>query len=110
MQVNEIPEELWKQFFDRFSRTHDLARASARIFGPGTGSHTETEPLPFAGISYDEKGSSAGSIDVMLGAAPETHVTHTITQPTNVWHKSGDGPEVLEVRSADGDTLVLQLA
>jgi hypothetical protein len=64
--------------------------------------------LPLAGVSFDPKGSEHGSIDIMAGTEATNHVTHVITHPKRVYHKTGTGDlsseverdEVVEVTAA----------
>jgi hypothetical protein len=97
MATHDIPRETWAAFFDDFSRTRQGALVTVEAVTPQTGPQVETRALPFAGISLEAKGSSAGTIQIMMGADPDDHVTHTITAATRVYHKTGAGVMSAEV-------------
>lgn len=111
MATHDIPREQWKQFFEEFSKRHQgRARVTVEAVDPRTQPHVEANRLPFVGISYEEKGSDAGSVVLLLGTEPNDHVTHVIADPKHVYHKPGAGvmssevnpDEILEI-TAPGD-------
>ena len=63
--------------------------------------------LPFAGITLDNKGSLASSVEIMLGGtglADKRNLTHTVTRIRRIVPKTGrDGrEEALEIEARDG--------
>ena len=68
--------------------------------------------LPFAGITLDNKGSLASSVEIMLGGtglADKRNLTHTINQVRRIVpKKGGDGREdALEIEAKDGAKTIL---
>ncbi len=110
MATQEIRQDEWGTFLDAFSKLHDSQPASMQIEGAGTGSHQEARDLPFAGASFETKGSDSGSIILMLGTDKDDHLTHTVVDAAQIWHDSGDdtGQEVLEIRSGDGQNVLIR--
>lgn len=77
----EIERDQWKTFLDEFSRRNHLRPTSLEIIGEETGAQAEEELLPLAGVSYEPKGTAAGSVEIITGgetAAAARHETHTI--------------------------------
>ena len=108
MATQQIHREQWAQFLNGFSKSHAGKLASLDAFGPGTGDHHEARPLPFAG--FEVEADAPGHIIVMLGTERADHVSHTITAPVQVWHKSGpdEADEVVEVRADDGVSIIVR--
>jgi hypothetical protein len=107
MATQQIPRDDWPDFFDKFSRTHQGRTGTAELYGQGIpGNSMEANDLVFEGITYEEKGSDAHSVRVMLGK-----LTHEIPSPTQVWTRpSGDaGGEMIEVHGGDEHRLILKL-
>ena len=112
MATHQIDRGEWKQFLDTFSKTHAGKKASAELYGQGiTGDGGEAKALAFEGITYEEKGSDAHSVRVMLGDSPSDHLTHEVPSPTQVWSrpKGDDGGEMLEIHGGDGQRLILKV-
>ena len=88
MSTQSLPSEEWTAFFDDFSRKYEGKLASIELYGPGTMEHNAARELPFVGISYDRKGSDAGSVRVTLGDAPKDSLTHEIPHVNHVWTRA----------------------
>ena len=77
----EIERASWKTFLDEFSKRNQLRPTRLEIIGEEIGVQEEEELLPLVGISFEPKGSVAGSVAIITGgetAADPRHVTHTI--------------------------------
>ena len=77
----EIERDQWKTFLDEFSRRNQLRATRLEVIGQEIGAQEEENLLPFVGISFEDKGSAAGSVEIMLGgetAAEQRQLTHTI--------------------------------
>jgi hypothetical protein len=77
----EIERNQWKTFLDEFSRRNQLRPSRLEVVGGDTGAQEEEKHLPLVGISFDPKGSAAGSVEIILGgetAADQRHITHTV--------------------------------
>jgi hypothetical protein len=78
---SEIPRDQWKTFLDEFSKRNQLRPTRLEVIGQEIGAQEEEELLPFVGISFERKGSAAGSVEIMLGGETATEprqLTHTI--------------------------------
>jgi hypothetical protein len=77
----EIPRDQWKTFLDDFSKRNQLRPTRLEVIGLEIGAQEEEELLPFLGISFERKGTAAGSIEILLGgetAREPRQLTHTI--------------------------------
>jgi hypothetical protein len=76
-----IERNQWKSFLDEFSKRNRLRPTRLEVVGE-IGAQEEEEHLPFVGVSFDPKGSAAGSVEITLGgetSADPRHLTHTIS-------------------------------
>lgn len=77
----EIAREQWKTFLDEFSKRNQMRPTRLEIIGEEMGAQEEEKSLPFVGISYETKGTAAGSIEIILGGETSSdprQLTHTI--------------------------------
>lgn len=78
----EIERASWKTFLEEFSRRNQSRPSRLEIIGAEIGAQEEEQLLPFSGISFETKGSAAGSVEIILGnetAADSRRLTHTVT-------------------------------
>jgi len=110
MPTQEIARTEWKNYFDDFSRTRQNEKVTVElIFSPQADPQFALEGLPLVGITYEEKGSEAGTIEIIVGSETTDSLTHTVTSPVHVYHKNAAGliseevnpDEVLEFTSTD---------
>jgi len=110
MPTREIPRSDWKTYFDEFSRTRQNENITVEvIFNPQGDPQYAFERQPLVGISYAEKGSEAGTIEIIVGGEIGDSLTHTVTSPVHIYHKNAAGmisdevnpDEVLEITSTD---------
>ena len=115
MPTREIARSDWKTYFDDFSRARAGERVTAElIFDPQADPQFALNRLPFVGISYEEKGSEAGTIEIIAGGETDDAVTHTITHPVHVYHKNARGlisdeinaDEIVEITSTDDPRII----
>jgi hypothetical protein len=77
-----IERDQWKSFLDEFSKRNQLRATRLEVVGE-LGDQEEEEYLPLVGVSFEDKGSAAGSVEVILGGestADERHLEHTISK------------------------------
>jgi hypothetical protein len=77
-----IERDQWKSFLDEFSKRNQLRATRLEVVGE-LGDQEEEEYLPLIGVSFETKGSAAGSVEVILGGestADERHLEHTISK------------------------------
>jgi hypothetical protein len=110
MQTREISKTEWPSFFDSFSRRHEGWLATLEILGPDIGAQLEERDLPFEGITDERDEVKGDRIMIMTGGKPDDHVTHTITQPTEVsLEQTDEGADAaLAIKSADGVIALLR--
>ena len=110
MRTQEIPRNEWPVFLDGFTHRYEGWLADVEIFGLEIGSQMEEHELPFEGITAELRDGQPDQIEIMLGGAPDGHITHTITAPSTVSVESNDkGTDtVLAIKAPDGTTTLLR--
>jgi len=110
MQTREIPRDEWVAFFDSFSRQHEGWLVRLEVFGSDIGAQIEAEELPLQGISAELKGDGEDTISIIIGEAPEQHVTHSIAAPAHVRLEETEqgAHEALQIETTDGNTTLLR--
>src|SRR5436190_6713732 len=106
--TREIPREEWMTFFDGFSRQHEGWLVTVEVLG-GSGAQPEAIELPLAGIVADPNGGKQ-SISILVGEEVDKHVTHTISNPTDVTLDETEtgAHEALRITGADGLTTLVR--
>jgi hypothetical protein len=110
MPTQEIRREEWKDFLDRFSRVHEDWLVELEVMGRELGDQPESHDLPLEGISFEDKGSGAGRIDIMVGRDPSRHATHAVDDPRRLWVQQDEqgADQALEIEGADGNRTLLR--
>lgn len=115
MPTREIARTEWKTYFDDFSKHRQGEVVSVElVFSPQADPSYPLEHQPLVGLSYEDKGSDAGSILIMAGGEETDSVTYRVTNPVHVYHKNARGliseeineDEVIEVTSTDDPRIV----
>jgi hypothetical protein len=109
MKTREIPRTEWAAFFDSFSLQHEGWRITLEIFGPDIGDQIEERDLALEGVTA-ELADAGDKIEIMIGAQPDDHITHTISAPVQVSLEQTDGGAdvALAVKAADETTTLLR--
>jgi hypothetical protein len=82
-----IERAQWKTFLDDFSKRNELRPSRIEVIGDEIGAQEEEEFLPLVGVSFEPKGSAAGSVEIILGgetAAEPRHMSHLIPHVTQI--------------------------
>lgn len=110
MRTKEIPKNEWREFFDKFSRQHEGWLATLEILGSEIGAQVEERELALEGIVDEWDEIQGNEILIMVGAKPDDHITHNISQPTEVGLEQTDegADAALAIKSADGTTALLR--
>lgn len=110
MQTTQITKTEWPAFFDSFSRKHQGWLATLEIFGPDLGAQTEERELPFEGITDEWNEAEGETIMIMAGGTTNDHVTHAVSNPTEVnLEQTDEGADAaLAIKSSDGRTALLR--
>lgn len=77
----EIARDQWKTFLDEFSKRNQLRPTRIEVIGQEIGAQEEEELLPFLGVSFERKGTAAGSVEIILGgetAREPRELTHMV--------------------------------
>src|SRR5882762_1356846 len=61
-----IEPDQWETFLNEFSKRNQLRPTRLEIVGE-IGDQDEEEHLPLVGVTFDPKGSAAGSVEIILG-------------------------------------------
>src|SRR5579875_2287872 len=99
MALQEIPREQWKTFFDDLSREHESGQVTVERRGQPIPQQDAITQMTLIGISYEDKGSGAGRIDIMVGYDTDTNTSHTVANPTTV--------KIENTANGDIDTLLI---
>lgn len=112
MATREIDRNGWKEFFDRFSRSHKGWLATIEAFGNEFGAQVEARALPFEGITAEQTADGGWRLELMSGYKPTDHLSHRVDQPLRVWLSTLDETEseVLEIESADGQRILVRFS
>jgi len=79
------------------------------VFGPEIGDQVEERELAFEGITA-ERSNAGDKIEIMIGAKPNRHITHSITAPNRVSLEQSDEGAILTlaIKAADGTMSLLR--
>jgi hypothetical protein len=109
-----IERERWKSFLDEFTKRNQFRATRLEVVGE-IGAQEEEEYLPLVGVSFEPKGSAAGSVGIVLGGEStkdERHIEHFIPKPERIAPLIG--PEGLEgglgFEDQDGGKTILTFA
>lgn len=75
-----VRREQWKEFLNEFSKRNQLRPTRLEVVGE-IGAQEVEEFLPLVGVSFEPKGSAAGSVEIILGgevATDQRHVEHLV--------------------------------
>lgn len=107
-----IEQNRWQSFLDDFSRRNQLRATRLEVVDAEAGAGEEEEFLPLAGVSFEPKGTEAGSVVVILGDKNTRHVEHRIEKVERIAPLVGEdtGLEAgLGFEDADGSRTLLLL-
>jgi hypothetical protein len=110
MKTKEIPRNEWQEFFAIFSRQHEGWLVTLEILGSEIGAQVEERGLALEGIVAEGDEVQGYEIRMMFGAAPDDHITHSISNPATVsLEQTDEGADAaLAIKSADGVTALLR--
>ena len=104
MSIRHIPRAEWKEFFDSFSREHRGWLVTTQVSDASGVSEVEARELPLAGITAETTDPGEPTIEVMLRAPHQAHLTHTIRNPFSVrlFETEEHAHAALSIESLDG--------
>ena len=105
----EIRRDEWRAYLDGFSERNVGRTAHVEVIGSDLGAQEAAEMMPLEGVTFEDKGSLAPSVEIMLGATAERHLTHTVTGVRHIVPKAGEGgrEDALEIEAADGTKTII---
>ena len=79
------------------------------VFSPEIGAQVEQTGLALEGLTDEWDEVKGNTIMIMAGNTPDDHITHSITNPTEVTlEQTDEGADVaLSIKSTDGTTALL---
>src|ERR1051326_7569920 len=86
-----IEQDRWRDFLDDFSKRNELRPTRLEVIDSEAGAGEEEEFLPLVGVSFEPKGSDAGSVVVILGDKNDRHVEHRIENVQRIAPLVGEG-------------------
>ena len=75
-----IKQEQWQTFLEDFSKRNQFRATRLEVVGEEIGAQPEEEYLPLVGVSFEAKGSDAGSVIITLGGGTARTVEHLVEQ------------------------------
>lgn len=75
-----INQDQWKSFLEEFSKRNQFRATRLEVVGNEIGTVPEEQFLPLVGVSFESRGSDAGSVVIMLGGDPDRQVEHLVEQ------------------------------
>jgi sRNA-binding carbon storage regulator CsrA len=108
MKTIEIPRGEWTRALDVFSRLHEGWLVSLEVLAPSIGAQTEFRNLPLVGVTSEPGGG--GTITITVAESSGNPVTHSIHAPekVSIEQTDADADVAVEIKSADGETAILQ--
>ena len=109
MQTRQIPQSEWPSFLDGFSRQYEGWQVKLEVLNPEIGAQVEEAGLALEGLTDEWDEIKGNTIMIMAGNTPDNHITHSITNPTEVTLEQTDEGAVmaLSIKSTDGTTALL---
>jgi hypothetical protein len=109
--TKEIPRGDWPAYFDGLSVQYRGWSVMIEVLGPDLGDQPVQHGPPLQGISYESRGSEAGSILIEVGDTPDEYATHMIKHPGAVRVALVDPGAAVDMQfeSEDGLTTLLHL-
>jgi hypothetical protein len=110
MQTQNIPDEQWIDFLNRFSNDHVGWPATIEVLDGDTGPQKIASGLPLQGISFEIKGSRPCSLEISAGDDPNRQVTHVVDMPLHIREAEEAGGNIdLEIEPARGPITLIHL-
>jgi hypothetical protein len=105
MITQEIPRKEWPQFLDQFSRDHQAWLVTLEAQAGALGNQLLAGSRPLLGVSAE-----GDSVSIMVGARPENHLDHRVTEAEHIWLEQNDEHNdlALQIESRDGVKTLLR--
>jgi hypothetical protein len=108
MSIRQIQSSEWSSFLDSFSRKYRGALATVQVMGSELGVYSAIRSQPLVGVTA-QMTPAPGEIEVIVGDAPDAHVTHVVASPTEVWVEQPTNGEdaAMRINAADGTAVLI---
>ncbi|MDY7225978.1 DUF5335 family protein [Hyalangium rubrum] len=91
--TREIPREVWSDYLTLLSSITQAQCVRIEAGSPEIGEQTLAQRLPLIDISFEEKGSGQGSVEVTVGR-PGEEITHRILHPDRIYADESENGEL----------------
>jgi hypothetical protein len=100
--TREIPREVWSDYLILLSSMTRSQWVRIEAISPEIGEQPLAQRLPLIQISFEEKGSDKGAIEVMVGR-PGEEITHRIFHPEHLFADESESGELecLDIEDAE---------
>ena len=91
--TREVPREVWSDYLTLLSSITQAQCVRIEAGSVELGEQTLAQRLPLVDISYEEKGSGRGSVEVTVGR-PGEEITHRILHPGHIYADESESGEL----------------
>ncbi|HEY1776814.1 MAG TPA: DUF5335 family protein [Solirubrobacteraceae bacterium] len=108
--MQELPSEGWRTYFDRLSRELGAVDATVEVEGSDLGAQVEAERLVLTGISYDDR-DDVLAISLAEPGDLRDGIEHMVQQPRRIAVDGTEAalPTTIEAEDADGQITRVEL-
>jgi hypothetical protein len=109
-EMQDLPSERWRTYFDDLSRHLGAVEATVEIDGSDLGAQVEAESLILTGISYDDR-DEVLAISLTEPGSVRDGIEHMVQQPRRIAVDSADAmlPNAIEAEDAEGQRTLVEL-
>ncbi len=102
----EVPKENWTNFLNNLNRQTGGRPVRIEVENMDIGDQQMVRELPLQEISYESKGSDAGSIEIRVGydTGDYRELTHWVSNASRMYIQENDNGtlECIEIEASDG--------
>lgn len=100
--TREIPREVWSDYLTLLSSITRSQGVRIEAASPEIGEQPLAQRLPLVDISFVEKGSDKGAIEIIVGR-PGDEITHRIFRPDHIYADESESGELecLDIEDAE---------
>jgi len=91
--TREVPREVWSDYLTLLSSITQAQCVRIEAGSPDFGEQPLAQRLPLVDISFEEKGSGKGSVEVTVGR-PGEEITHRILHPGHIYADESESGEL----------------
>ena len=108
MKIQEIPNEDWQEFCEKFTEFNRDSLLTVEVIGADGIRRDVARELPLNKMTFDTTDACSDVISLNLGSAPDQRkINHFVIDPMHLRLRPGEaGRKLLEIASENGTTLV----